>query len=50
MTKTEKEEIINNFRERNLWILMCNDFLSRGIDFKNVKTVVNFDCPYKPIN
>ena len=50
MTKIEREEQINNFREGNLWILMCSDLLSRGIDFKNVKTVVNFDCPYRPVN
>ena len=24
--------------------------MSRGIDFKNVKSVLNYDCPYNPVN
>ena len=50
MSKKEREEQINNFRSGNTWILICSDLLARGIDFKNVKTVVNYDCPYKPVS
>jgi superfamily II DNA/RNA helicase len=24
--------------------------LARGIDFKNVKSVLNYDCPYNPVS
>jgi len=50
MSKTEREDSIKKFRCGETWILICTDLLSRGIDFKNVKTVLNYDCPYNPIN
>ena len=50
MSKKERENQIEKFREGETWILLCSDLLSRGIDFKNVKTVINYDCPYKPVN
>ena len=50
MSKSEREEIVKKFRCGDIWILICTDLLSRGIDFKNVKSVLNFDCPYNPIN
>lgn len=50
MSKPEREEIVKKFRLGEIWILICTDLLARGIDFKNVKTVLNFDCPYNPIN
>ena len=50
MSKKERENQIEKFREGETWILLCSDLLSRGIDFKNVKTVINFDCPYRPVN
>jgi ATP-dependent RNA helicase DDX52/ROK1 len=50
MSKAEREDSIKKFRIGETWILICTDLLSRGIDFKNVKTVLNYDCPYNPIN
>ena len=34
----------------DIFVLLCSDLLSRGIDFKNVKTIINYDCPYKITN
>lgn len=50
MSKKEREEQITKFRIGDTWILICSDLLARGVDFKNVKTVINFDCPYRPVN
>jgi ATP-dependent RNA helicase DDX52/ROK1 len=50
MSKQEREEIIRQFRCGEIWILICTDLLARGIDFKNVKCVLNYDCPYNPVN
>jgi ATP-dependent RNA helicase DDX52/ROK1 len=50
MSKQEREDVVKKFRLGEIWILMCTDLLARGIDFKNVKTVLNFDCPYNPVN
>lgn len=50
MTKQEREEQITKFRLGETWVLICSDLLARGVDFKNVKTVINYDCPYRPVN
>jgi ATP-dependent RNA helicase DDX52/ROK1 len=50
MSKKEREEVVKRFRSGEIWILLCTDLLSRGIDFKNVKSVLNYDCPYNPVN
>ena len=50
INKKEREEQINKFRLGDIFVLLCSDLLSRGIDFKNVKTIINYDCPYKITN
>ena len=50
INKKEREEQINKFRVGDIFVLLCSDLLSRGIDFKNVKTIINYDCPYKITN
>ena len=34
--KEERDEIIKQFRLGKIWILICTDLMSRGIDFKTV--------------
>ena len=34
------------FRSGAAWVLIATDLLGRGIDFKGVATVVNFDFPH----
>lgn len=41
----EKNEIVTKFRDEAIWFLICNDELSRGMDFLNVSTVINYDFP-----
>lgn len=43
--KVERDEIMKQFRLGEIWILICTDLMSRGIDFKTVNSVVNFDFP-----
>ena len=43
--KVERDEIIQKFRVGEVWMLICTDLMSRGIDFKTVNSVVNFDFP-----
>ena len=50
MSKQEREKQITKFRLGETWVLICSDLLARGVDFKNVKTVINYDCPYRPVN
>eukprot|EP00347_Sterkiella_histriomuscorum_P001339 403372410 len=43
--KHERDEIIKQFRLGKIWVLIATDLMSRGIDFKGVNTVVNYDFP-----
>jgi ATP-dependent RNA helicase DDX52/ROK1 len=43
--KHERDEIIKQFRLGKIWVLICTDLMARGIDFKGVNAVVNFDFP-----
>ncbi|PWV18643.1 putative ATP-dependent DEAD/H RNA helicase [Trypanosoma cruzi] len=45
MNHEERDETIMNFRLGKLWVIITTDLLSRGIDFKNIGTVINFDFP-----
>lgn len=45
MSHEERETTMMNFRLGKIWVLVTTDLLSRGIDFKNVGTVINFDLP-----
>jgi superfamily II DNA/RNA helicase len=45
LEQNEREEVLRNFRNRNLKILVATDVLSRGIDIENISLVINFDVP-----
>lgn len=41
----ERDSIVSKFREGRIWFLVCTDLMGRGIDFKGVNVVINYDCP-----
>lgn len=41
----EREEVYKKFREGKIWVLICTELMSRGIDFRDVNMVINFDLP-----
>lgn len=41
----ERDSIVSMFREGKIWFLVCTDLMGRGIDFKGVNVVINYDCP-----
>jgi ATP-dependent RNA helicase DDX52/ROK1 len=43
--KHERDEIIKQFRTGDIFVLICTDLMARGIDFKTVNSVINFDFP-----
>eukprot|EP01089_Gocevia_fonbrunei_P012322 TRINITY_DN2881_c0_g2_i1.p2 TRINITY_DN2881_c0_g2~~TRINITY_DN2881_c0_g2_i1.p2 ORF type:complete len:241 (-),score=56.86 TRINITY_DN2881_c0_g2_i1:32-754(-) len=47
-TQGAREKIIKQFRSGEIWILIATDLIGRGMDFKGIKTVVNFDLPESP--
>jgi superfamily II DNA/RNA helicase len=44
-TPAEREDVIRRFRSGEIWMLLATEVVARGLDFKAVKTVVNFDVP-----
>ncbi|CCC68547.1 hypothetical protein NCAS_0B04630 [Naumovozyma castellii] len=44
-TPMQREKIIERFKSGDLWCLICTDVLARGIDFKGVNLVINYDVP-----
>lgn len=44
-TQKEREDVYRKFREGKIWVLICTELMSRGIDFRDVVMVVNFDLP-----
>ncbi|KAK4474593.1 hypothetical protein MN116_001732 [Schistosoma mekongi] len=44
-TEAQRANVVRAFREGHLHVLICTDLLGRGIDFKGVSMVVNYDVP-----
>ncbi len=42
-----REEIMLQFRNRKLNVLVATDLLSRGIDIDNIELIVNYDVPHE---
>jgi superfamily II DNA/RNA helicase len=40
-----REDIVRRLRMGDIWILITTDLMARGMDFKGVKLVVNYDFP-----
>lgn len=43
--KSERDAVMKDFRLGKIWVLICTDLMSRGVDFKTVNVVVNYDFP-----
>uniref|UniRef100_A0A0M3HL65 RNA helicase n=1 Tax=Ascaris lumbricoides TaxID=6252 RepID=A0A0M3HL65_ASCLU len=41
----QRDSAIAKFREGSIWVLICTELLGRGLDFRGVNMVVNFDLP-----
>ncbi|XP_002986837.2 DEAD-box ATP-dependent RNA helicase 57 [Selaginella moellendorffii] len=44
-TQTQREIAVLNFRTGKTWILIATDLMARGMDFKGVNWVINYDVP-----
>ena len=40
-----REESVAKFRRGDTWVLICTDLVARGVDFKAVNLVINYDLP-----
>ncbi|KAI3006023.1 hypothetical protein CBS147346_4050 [Aspergillus niger] len=41
----QRSEIMKQFRKGEIWILVTTDLLARGVDFRGINGVVNYDIP-----
>ncbi|KAJ5458704.1 hypothetical protein N7475_010092 [Penicillium sp. IBT 31633x] len=41
----QRSEIMRDFRKGEIWILVTTDLLARGVDFRGINGVVNYDIP-----
>jgi ATP-dependent RNA helicase DDX52/ROK1 len=49
-TLAQRSEVIQKFRGGEVWVLICTELMARGIDFKGVSTVINFDFPQSTVS
>ena len=40
-----RENAVRKFRRGDTWVLICTDLVARGVDFRAVKMVINYDLP-----
>lgn len=45
LSDSARSNIMARFRSGEIWVLITTDILSRGVDFKGVNGVVNYDVP-----
>lgn len=45
LSSAARSSIMANFRKGEIWVLITTDLLSRGVDFRGVNGVVNYDMP-----
>ncbi|XP_076622408.1 DExD-box helicase 52 isoform X2 [Colletes latitarsis] len=49
-TQTQRDNVVRCFREGKIWVLVCTELMARGIDFKGVNLVINYDFPPSAIS
>ncbi|XP_076170038.1 DExD-box helicase 52 isoform X2 [Ptiloglossa arizonensis] len=49
-TQTQRDNVVRCFREGKIWVLICTELMARGIDFKGVNLVINYDFPPSAIS
>ncbi|KAH9308001.1 hypothetical protein KI387_035912 [Taxus chinensis] len=45
LTQAQRESAVEKFREGTTWVLIATDIIARGMDFKGVNCVINYDFP-----
>ncbi|XP_059487179.1 probable ATP-dependent RNA helicase DDX52 [Neocloeon triangulifer] len=49
-SQQQRDNTIRSFREGKIWVLICTELLARGVDFKGVNMVINYDFPPSAIS
>ncbi|XP_039753535.1 probable ATP-dependent RNA helicase DDX52 [Pararge aegeria] len=49
-TQAQRDNVVRSFRVGRIWVLICTELMGRGIDFRGVNLVVNYDFPPSAIS
>ena len=41
----QRDNVVDDFRAGKTWVLIATDVIARGVDFKGVNCVINYDFP-----
>ncbi|XP_077298707.1 DExD-box helicase 52 [Arctopsyche grandis] len=44
-TQLQRDNVVRSFRIGKIWVLICTELMGRGIDFRGVSLVINYDFP-----
>ncbi|CAG8588738.1 12577_t:CDS:10 [Acaulospora morrowiae] len=44
-TKAQRDAVVLSFRQGKIWVLISTELMARGMDFKGVNLVINYDFP-----
>ncbi|MDF7808979.1 DEAD/DEAH box helicase [Pontiellaceae bacterium B12219] len=50
LDQDERTHVLNQFKNRNVRVLVATDIAARGIDIQDLSTVVNYDLPRSPVD
>ncbi|GFR18596.1 probable ATP-dependent RNA helicase DDX52 [Trichonephila clavata] len=50
LPQEERDKVVKNFTDGKIWTLICTELMGRGIDFNDVKLVINYDFPPSAIS
>ena len=45
MTKKEREDAVSRMRRGESWVMITTEVMARGMDFKGIREVINYDFP-----
>jgi len=45
MTKKERDDAVSRMRLGEIWVMISTEVMARGMDFKGVREVINYDFP-----
>ena len=48
LSQEAREEVMKDFKNGNIDLLIATDIVARGIDIDNIRIVMNFDIPHDP--
>ena len=48
-SRTARDNAVAKFRKGETWVLICTDLVARGVDFRAVNMVINYDLPQSGI-